>query len=192
MIRNIIKIKKSNFVRNVVVIMSGTALAQILTFLLMPIVTRIYGPEPIGMLGTYNAIIMILGSLAALTLPIAIVLPKEDKKAREIVSISLLISFFIALLSICILLFFSNAITDTFQLDINSSIYFIPFLIIFIALSQIMEQWLIRKQSFNIQAKSSILQSLILNLSKIGVGKVYPFAITLVALQTIAVFIKFF
>lgn len=186
------RLKNNKFLKNVAVLMSGTAIAQIITFSLMPIITRIYGPEPIGVLGTYSAIIMFLGPLVSLTYPIAIVLPKNDYKARSIAKLSFLISIFIGLIAGLVILFLLEKKLFFFDFKIVSSfVYLLPILITFLSLQQIMEQWLIRKKLFNIQAKTSIFQSLTLNLSKIGVGFIYPYAISLIIIQTFSILFKF-
>ncbi|MBO1928615.1 hypothetical protein J4731_01440 [Providencia rettgeri] len=46
--------------------------------LFSPIITRLYGPEVFGILGTFTAILTVITPIAALTYPIAIVLPKSD------------------------------------------------------------------------------------------------------------------
>jgi O-antigen/teichoic acid export membrane protein len=65
-------------VRNVTIVASGTAGAQVITMAFAPLITRLYGPEAFGLLGTFVAILGIVTPLAALTYPIAIVLPKSD------------------------------------------------------------------------------------------------------------------
>ena len=67
---------KSPFVRNVIILSSGTAGAQIIAILLSPIITRLYGPEAYGLMGTFNAMISIITPVVALTYPIAIVIAK--------------------------------------------------------------------------------------------------------------------
>jgi O-antigen/teichoic acid export membrane protein len=89
---------KSKFVRNVAVVASGTAGAQAITMAFSPIITRLYGPEAFGLLGTFMAIVAVVTPLAALSYPIAIVLPKEDIDARGIAKLSAYIAVCIAAL----------------------------------------------------------------------------------------------
>src|SRR5699024_8407489 len=96
MIKNIIKNK---FVRNVVIVASGTAGAQVITMLFSPIITRMYGPEVFGLMGTFSAMINIIIPVAALTYPIAIVLPKKHKEAKSIMRLSMLVALIFSLLS---------------------------------------------------------------------------------------------
>src|SRR5699024_8009724 len=88
----LIKFSKKPFVRNVIILASGTAAAQIIAMALSPIITRLYGPEAYGLMGTFMAIVSIVAPIAALTYPIAIVLPKSDQDAKGIIRLSILIT----------------------------------------------------------------------------------------------------
>lgn len=178
-------LKNSKFVKNVLVVMTGTALAQIITFALMPIVTRIYGPEPIGVLGTFTAVTSILSPLVALTYPIAVVLPKSDKKARSVVKLALSITTLNGLFFIAIMFLFNEMIIELFNLHtISSYVYLIPIFLFLTGLLQVMEQWIIRTKHFALKAKTAVLQSLFINGSKIGVGLFYPLSASLIIIQT--------
>src|SRR5699024_3852820 len=187
MIKIINKLTKSSFVKNVAVMATGAAGAQAVTMALSPIITRLYGPEAFGILGTFTALTRVIIPIAALTYPIAIVLPKSDKNAKGIVKLSLLTTFMTAFLTTIILLFFNNTVVNLFQLEeIAPYLYLIPLVIIFAGLMQITEQWLIRTNQFAINAKVNFLQSVIINGSKVGIGFIYPVAVVLVLLQVVA------
>lgn len=187
MIKTINKLTKSSFVKNVAVMATGAAGAQAVTMALSPIITRLYGPEAFGILGTFTALTRVIIPIAALTYPIAIVLPKSDKNAKGIVKLSLLTTFMTAFLTTIILLFFNNTVVNLFQLEeIAPYLYLIPLVIIFAGLMQITEQWLIRTNQFAINAKVNFLQSVIINGSKVGIGFIYPVAVVLVLLQVVA------
>src|SRR5690625_4203888 len=87
----------SRFARNVALVATGTAGAQAITMAFSPVITRLYGPEAFGLLGTFAATLAIVTPIAALTYPIAIVLPKKDDDARGIAKLSLLLALFISL-----------------------------------------------------------------------------------------------
>src|SRR5699024_10608796 len=150
---------KSRFVRNVAIMATGTAGAQAVTMALSPIITRLYGPEAFGIMGTFTALTRIIIPVAALTYPIAIVLPKSDINAKRLIKLSLYITFIIAVLITIVLLFFNNSIVEVFQIqEISSFLYLIPLVIIFAGIVQVLEQWLIRTNQFSINAKVSFLQ----------------------------------
>jgi len=191
-----LKLKKytsSSFLKGVVVMVMGTAGAQVITLLLSPIITRIYGPDAFGVLGTFVALINIIAPIAALTYPIAVVLPKEEDEALGVVRLSLRITLIITILSLIILFFFRNYLINIFNLEeISSYLFLIPLVILFSGIMQISEQWLIRTKQFAINAKVNFLQSIIINVSKVGIGLFNPVASVLVILQVISNGLKAF
>lgn len=186
MIDKIKKIIKTPFIRNVTILASGTAAAQIIVMVLSPVITRIYGPEAFGIMGTFTSIVNIVAPIAALTYPIAIVLPKRDQDAKGIIRLSLVITVIISVLSLAVLLLFNKQIIKLFNLkEIATYLYLIPLVIIFAGLVQVAEQWLIRTKQFTINAHVTFLQSLIINGSKVGIGFINPVAPVLVVLSAI-------
>ncbi|WP_216830622.1 lipopolysaccharide biosynthesis protein [Alkalihalobacterium elongatum] len=177
---------KKKFIRNVVIIATGTAGAQAINLLFAPIITRIYGPEAYGVLGVFMAVVNIIAPIAALTYPIAIVLPKEEKDAITIGKVSIYIAVFLSLITMCILFFFKETIVAILQIDdIAPFLFLIPVVILFSAFLQIIEQWLIRNKLFKIKAKVTFLQSLVMNIAKVGGGILTPVASVLVILAAI-------
>lgn len=97
------RVRHSRFVRNVVLVASGTAGAQAISLAFAPVITRIYGPEAFGLLGTFTALVSVAAPAAALAFPIAIVLPKDDRDALGLVRLSLVLSLAVALLATILL-----------------------------------------------------------------------------------------
>lgn len=185
--KKILGFLNKSFVRNVIVLASGTAGAQAIAMLLSPIITRLYGPEAFGMMGTFTSIVSIVTPVAALTYPIAIVLPKKDIEAKQLIRLSLYITFFLSFLSFVIIVILKNRIVEVFNLtDVTNYLYLIPLVVIFAGLMQVSEQWLIRTKQFVINARVTLLQSIIINGSKVGVGLYYPYAIVLIILTVFA------
>lgn len=175
------------FVRNVTILATGTFAAQVIALISSPIITRLYGPEAFGVMGVFTAIISILASISALTYPIAIVLPRDDRNAKKIIRLSLYICLVIALLVSITLVFFKEYIVRLFQIQqISSYLFLIPLVIIFAGLIQTSEQWLIRTRQFGVSAKVTFWQSIIINGSKMGMGFVNPVATVLVVLNALS------
>lgn len=180
------QLTKSKFVRNVVLVASGTAGAQAITMALSPIITRLYGPEAFGLLGTFMATLGVVTPIAALAYPIAIVLPKSDDDAKGLAKLSFRIALVIALAFSLILLIVGEQIATVLGMQaIASFMLLIPLAMFFSALQQIMQQWLIRKNQFKVTARVAVSQSLILNSSKVGVGWFWPIGSALIILATL-------
>lgn len=187
----LVKLSKRPFVRNIIIMTTGTAAAQAVIMVLSPIITRLYGPEAFGLLGVFTTVVGIIAPIAALTYPIAIVLPKSDEDAKGLIRLSLFVSICIALLIAIILMLFNQPIVNLFNVeDIASYLYLIPLVILFSGLVQIVEQWLIRTKQFKITARVTFLQSLIINGSKVGIGFFHPVAAVLIVLTVFGQFIK--
>src|SRR5699024_887504 len=116
MFRRLMKFSEKPFVRNVIVLASGTAAAQMIAMALSPVITRLYGPEAYGLMGAFMAIVNIVAPVAALTYPISIVLPKKDQDAKGLIRLSIIISLIIAIISFLILIFLNKQIINIFNL----------------------------------------------------------------------------
>jgi len=188
-----IKIFKSSFIRNVLILATGTIAAQLVVMGLSPIITRIYGPEKYGVLSLFLSLVAIVGPISALTYPIAIVLPKKDSEAKKIAHLSLSIALLIAVISGVLILIFSNNNSNFFGLkEINSYIFLIPYIILFSGLIQILENWLIRTAQFSISAKVSFFQALIIQSSIVLIGLFYPSVSVLILVSALGIFLKGF
>lgn len=184
---------KSKFIKNVLIMATGSAGAQAVTMLFSPIITRLYGPEVFGMMGAFTALISMALPIAALTYPIAIVLPKNDNNARGIIKLSLYITLSISIFIMILVVLFNKNIVELFQLEaISQYLYLLPLVIIFGGIMEVSQQWLIRTNQFSINAKVTFLQSLITNGSKAGIGVYYPAASVLITIQTIGIGLQAF
>ncbi|WP_019590426.1 MULTISPECIES: lipopolysaccharide biosynthesis protein [unclassified Thioalkalivibrio] len=180
------RVWRSRFARNVAVVASGTAGAQAITMAFAPLITRIYGPEAFGLLGTFMAIVAVAIPVAALAYPIAIVLPREDRDALGLVRLSAILSFGVALLAAALLAFGGDWLTATLGAEsVAGYLFLIPVAMLFAAWMQIAQQWLIRKKQFGVVARSAVAHSLILNSAKSGLGWLHPVGAVLIVLATL-------
>tara|TARA_R110002124_G_scaffold59474_5_gene164288 strand:- start:2869 stop:4188 length:1320 start_codon:yes stop_codon:yes gene_type:complete len=180
------KLTKSRFVRNVATVVIGTAGAQVITLAFSPVVTRLYGPEALGMFGTFMAILAVTMPVAALAYPVAIVLPKSDADAKSLAKLSICLAFVVALITGLLLLIAGDGIARMLSLEaIGMLLLLIPVAMLFSVFHQILTQWLIRKKQFNITARVAVIQALVINSSKTGLGFLHPFGVTLIVLATI-------
>lgn len=184
--KKVLALIKKPFIRNVIILSSGTAGAQLIAMLLSPFITRIYGPDAYGLMGTFTAIITIITPIAALTYPMAIVLPKSDSEAKGLVHLSLIVTMVNALVITLLILLFQDFITEVLQFEhILLFMYIIPVVILFLGMLQVLQQWLIRKKQFGKSAKATFSQSIAVNGGKVGIGYFYPEAIILILFSAI-------
>ncbi|PTL37314.1 lipopolysaccharide biosynthesis protein [Alkalicoccus saliphilus] len=191
MMQKLKKLMQGKFVKNITVLASGTAGAQLITIAASPVITRLYGPEAFGILGVFLAMINIVTPAAALTYPIAVVLPKEQEKAKDLIRLSLAVSLILAVAALAVVLTSREALVSLFNMgDKEPYLLFIPLLIIFGAMVQTSEQWLIRMKEFTVSAKVKLYHAGALYGSMILIGLFYPAAAVLVTLAALGNLMK--
>ena len=85
---------KSDFIQNVVKLMTGTIIVQLVTFLSQPIITRLYNPHNYGIFATIQAIIILPAYLSSLCYDRAIVVAKNDFESLALTKICIISGIF--------------------------------------------------------------------------------------------------
>ena len=79
----------SSFAANVLKLVTGTTFAQVIIVLASPLLTRLYGPEAFGFLALFTSITSIIGVIACMRYEMAIMLPKTDEEAANLLGLCL-------------------------------------------------------------------------------------------------------
>jgi len=128
MIRRIIP--KSDFINHVLTLMTGTTLAQFIPVLISPILTRLYSPKDFGLYFLFISIVSMIAPIAGLKYEMAIVLPKKQSDAVNILGIPLLLTVSITFMIFIVLLFFKNNIITLFNItELGKWLWFLPVLV---------------------------------------------------------------
>lgn len=93
----------SGFVRDAAKLVGGTAFAQGLAILASPILTRLYGPEAYGISAMFIALTSVAIAVACFRYEMAIMLPKRDEDAQNLLSLSIASAGILSVLTIPIL-----------------------------------------------------------------------------------------
>jgi O-antigen/teichoic acid export membrane protein len=162
---------KSEFSRNVLTLITGTTIAQAIPIAISPILTRIYTPADFGVFALYMSIASIMSVIATGRYELAIMLPKKDEDAINIVALSLMISFFISLVSLMIVFIFNSQITNLLgNHEISNWLYFIPITVLLTGIYQSFNYWSNRKKHYKRLALSRVLQSGTTSSANLGMG----------------------
>ncbi len=162
---------KSDFKRNVITLLTGTTIAQIIPIAVSPILTRLYSPEDFGVLALFTSLVTIVGIISTGLYESAIVLPKRKKDAVNILGLCHIIVFSFSLILFPILWFgesiIANFINDEAILD---WLYFIPLATLFMGLIQTYTNWSIRNSSYKRLATNRIAQNITLAATNVSAG----------------------
>src|SRR2546425_10423373 len=103
---------KSEFIRHILTLITGTTIAQAIPLVVTPILTRIYSPQDFGLFALYMSIIAILGVVATGRYELAIMLPEKDEDAINVVYISFIITLATSLITLIVFWFFNTEFTS--------------------------------------------------------------------------------
>lgn len=162
---------KSEFSRNVLILMTGTTIAQAIPIAISPILARIYTPEDFGVFALFIAIISILGIIISARYDFAIILPKKDKDALHLLILSVLINFVLCLIFLIIVIIFNEKITLFLaNPEISIWLYFVPFSLFTIGIYQSLSFWANRKKYYKELSISRVSQSSSSSVSNLAIG----------------------
>jgi len=162
---------KSEFSRNVLTLMTGTTIAQAIPIAISPILTRIYTPEDFGMFALYMSMASLVSVIATGSYEHAIMLPEKDRDAVNLVALSVLIAFFVSFITLLVVFFFNEKITNFLgNSEISSWLYFIPLTVLLTGIYQSFNYWSNRKKQYKRLATSRVAQSGTTVTTNLGMG----------------------
>ncbi len=162
---------KSEFSKNVLTLMTGTAIAQAIPIAISPILTRLYTPEDFGKLALFISIVSVMGVFATGKYELAIILPKKNSTAYQLVSLSFILSFLISVFYIVPLV--GSSIVYSF----DTIYYLLPIASFFIALNSIFDRYNNRVKNYKLMSYQRLIKTTIESITSIAF-------ITLFSIQT--------
>lgn len=151
--------------------MTGTTIAQAIPIAISPILTRIYTPDDFGMFALYISIASIIAAIATGRYELAIMLPRKDENAANLVVLSIGIALIVSLVSFIIVFLFNERITNFLgNREISNWLYFIPMTVLFTGIYQSFNYWSNRKKRFRRLAINRITRSSVTSTVNIGMG----------------------
>ena len=162
---------KSEFNRNILTLMTGSTIANAIPVAISPILTRIYSPEDFGLLALFLAVTTIFGTIVNGRYELAIMLPKKDEDAINIVALGFIIMSLITLILFVIVIIFNEKIVHLLSnKDIGTWLYIVPLSIFLIGLFNLLNYFNNRKKHYKDIAKANIIKSITMVAFQIVVG----------------------
>jgi O-antigen/teichoic acid export membrane protein len=168
--------QKNGFLKSVLTLTSGTVIAQAITVIASPVITRLYTPADMGILASWQAIAAILGTVSTGCYDQAIVLPEREEEATALALLGSIIAISIGLLIFILSFFFQYNLIKILKLEGISLIWFycIGLIIILTGIENILNRTAIRHKEFKILSFTQIIQQTSTNGIKIGAGIIRP------------------
>lgn len=170
-IKKLKNVIKGDFFHNVTVLMSGTAIAQGLAFAASPILSRLYDPASFGLLGLFTAVTSIVSVAACAKYELAILLPKKDEDAANILSLSMLIILLVVVITFLIVVFFRIQIAELMgSPELAPLLWWAPVSILFTGLYKAYNFWSTRRKKYKRLSVSRVIQTSGREGTQLGLG----------------------
>jgi O-antigen/teichoic acid export membrane protein len=147
--------------RGIALIGGGTAVGQAIMVVATPLVSRLYGPHEYGAMAVFSSFLGIASILVTCRFEVAVPLPKEDREARNILSLALILGLFtsgLVCLSLLVWQFFRKA-TNPDPLFKHLS-WTLPLGMLSIGVYQTLAYWATRKRLYRPMSATRMNQSI--------------------------------
>lgn len=144
------------------------------------------------MFGSFIGVLAILLPMAALSYPMAIVLPKKNSEAVKLANLSLRLAIIFSFVILTAFIVFKDILIKLLGMTGNDAIFIaisLPCAVLMSTFLTVCTQWVIRHKLYKLSSQVIIAQSFILNSLKVGLGFVAPFGKTLIILSIVGTFL---
>lgn len=156
------KFFEGNFIKNVSILLSGTVLAQLLTIAMAPLLSRLYTPGEFGYFAIYTSIIAALATIVTFRYELAIVIPKRDVDAVNLVMLCLVLTTVVSLITFVLIVLFGEFFSEILRIP-QKLMWWIPPSLLMVGYYTSFRYWSIRNKEFKRLSYSSVYRSLGVN-----------------------------
>lgn len=156
-----IQLNTGSFFKNVTTLAAGTTVAQVITILASPVLSRLFTPEDFALFAAFTSIAALFAIIATGKYELAIILPDEDRDAAQILFAVILLVGIISIFSPVVLIVLSKfSPACNLILSNNLLVYFIVFVFCSANL-EALRYYFVRIKQFKAISYRTILGSLI-------------------------------
>jgi len=171
-----------SFVRNVFVMLSGSAFSPVLMVLVMPVLSRLYTPEDFGVLAVFNAFLTVLVAAAALRYEGAVPLPADEEEGANLLMLGLGLSALGSVLTALVLWVAGGPLLRlTNAQALAPYLWLLPLALLAFSVFKVVNHWATRRKHFGDIARAMISQPLgnVVTAVSAGLAKLGPVGLLL-------------
>ncbi|MCI4667872.1 MAG: oligosaccharide flippase family protein [Bacteroidia bacterium] len=156
---------------HILTVFSGTFVAQVFSFLILPFLAILYTPEDMGVRGVFLAVHATIAIALNGGYEVAIMLPEQDEKANELLLLSLFLTFAVSTISLGLAIIFG----DWFWSLVNTPEllqwqYLLVMSLLFEGLNQPLRIYVNRFKHYRLLTASKMAQPMIGGIAMLGFG----------------------
>jgi len=158
-------------VRGIVILGSGTMIAQVLGMVFVPVITRLYPPAIYGTLAVFISLVTILVDVSALRYELAIPIPEKDEEAEYLLVLAISILCILTFVLFLALLISGDLLAGIFHFEFMKPYYWLFCIGLFgISLYNILTYFAIRSKDYIKITHTKISQGISGSVSKVILG----------------------
>ncbi|MFD2100201.1 lipopolysaccharide biosynthesis protein [Flagellimonas iocasae] len=139
--------------RDIFILSFGVILAQLIPFLLQPVLKRMFSPEEFGAYDVFLKTFSIIVAFSCFKYENAILLPKKDSDAKQLVYLCLFLALFVFLMSLIASIFVGFFV----ELPLSrTALIILPFSVLFYSVFNAFNMYLIRRKKFTLSSTNKI------------------------------------
>ena len=151
---------KGRLARGVTLLVTGTALGQVLVIAASPLLTRLYAPVDFGALAVFSAFLGILVAIGSLRYELAIPLAEDDERVVNLLVVTLIVGVVTSALTGVVVWQWGQAIVRSFNAELlEPLIWLLPVGLLVAGCSRGLLHWAIRRQDFGRISRTQISRS---------------------------------
>lgn len=163
--------QRSDYVRQILTLATGTAAAQALTILAAPLLTRLYRPEDYGVFALFGAVVGLGALVATGKYDLAILLPKTDAAAAALVAATLCITLVVAGVLMVASWFVCHPVAAWLGEPLLAPwLQLVPLSVVLTNLGLVMGVWANRQQAYAVLSNSRMAGALAGTAANIALG----------------------
>jgi lipopolysaccharide exporter len=164
-------VRKSDFVKNTTKLAGGTGIAQVIPFLALPLLSRLYSPAEFGWFGVYYAIALVTSVFITGRYELAVLLPGTKREANHLARLAEFLTLGAGFVSLAVVLMFHQHIAALFSVQpIAQMLLLLPVSIISLALLQVYSYRHNRDKNYTIISSGKIIYSIVLVFAQVSLG----------------------
>lgn len=164
---------RSDFGRNVLTMMAGTTVAQIIPLSVAPLLTRLYSPSEFGAFALFMALASVLSIPATGRYDLAVVLPERDTEAMSVATLCIATAVTFSIVLTILLHAFPEPIAKLIAHDeVPVWMYLLAPMISMLAINQALSNWLNRDKQYRMLVAGSIVLHGTTAITSLGLGLV--------------------
>lgn len=171
----------NGFFKNILILLSGNAIGQVINILVSPIISRIFTPEAFGVFGVFTSLISILTNTSSLKLEVALPILEDEQEFKELLWVSLFVNIVFSCVVGIILKFLPYSIYQKFDSEsLIGYIWLVPVSLMLTGMFRILNCAVVRYKAFKAMSYSYINQIIVKNVVQIGLGYWNPTGVVLI------------